>query len=92
MIGEVSARVGSPIALIGRAYDLGHVIQGVQFSLDEGHSWTTYPVRGANDYQPVDWSLSFTPPRRGLYRFWIRSVNDIGATSPEAAYVAVHAL
>lgn len=92
MIGEVSARVGSPIELTGRAYDLGHAIQGVQFSLDEGCSWTTYGVQGANDYQPVDWSFSFTPPRQGLYQFLIRSVNELGATSPEAAYVAVRAL
>lgn len=91
MIGEVAARAGRSVVITGRSYDLGHAVSGVQFSLNEGDSWTTYPIEDANDYQPVDWSFEFRPPRAGEYRLWVRSVNDAGATSPEAAFAVIRA-
>ena len=91
MIGEVAARVGAPVRLTGRSYDFDHAVRGVQFSLDEGATWTTHPTPGTNDYQPVDWTFSFEPQQAGTYRLLVRSVNDEGAVSPEAAYAVVRA-
>lgn len=91
MIGDVAARAGRPVVITGRSYDLGHAVSGVQFSLNEGASWTTYLFENTNDYQPVDWSFEFQPPRVGEYRLWVRSVNDAGATSPEAALAVIRA-
>lgn len=91
MIGEVAARAGRPVVITGRSYDLGHALSGVQFSLNEGESWSTYPFEGTNDYQPVDWSFEFLPLRAGEYRLWVRSVNDEGAASPEAAFAVIRA-
>lgn len=91
MIGEVAARVGVPVRLGGRSYDFGHAVRGVQFSLDEGETWTTHPTPDTNDYQPVDWTFSFEPQREGVYRLFARSINDEGLTSPEAALVVVRA-
>ena len=73
MIGDVAARAGRPVVITGRSYDLGHAVSGVQFSLNEGASWTTYPFENTNDYQPVDWSFEFQPPRVGEYRLWVRA-------------------
>lgn len=91
MIGEVEARVGVPVLLSGRSYDFGHAVCGVQFSLDEGATWTTHPTPGTNDFQPVDWTFSFKPQQEGTYRLLARSVNDVGRVSPEAAFAVVRA-
>ena len=55
MIGEVAARAGRAVVITGRSYDLGHAVSGVQFSLNEGASWTTYPFEDTNDY-PVSYT------------------------------------
>lgn len=89
MIGEVAARVGSPVVIKGRSYDFGRAVKGVQFSLNEGDSWTTYPLEGMNDYQLVDWSFEFLLPQPGEYRLLVRSVNAEGTVSPEPAYATV---
>lgn len=87
MIPRIYGFVGKPIKLEGTAYDFGHSISAIQFSLDEGENWTEYPTEKTNDYQNLTWSFHFTPQQEGFYRMKIRSVNDRGETSPEAAYV-----
>lgn len=87
MIPRVYGHVGKPIKLEGTAYDFGHPISAIQFSLDEGENWTEYPTEHTNDYQNLTWSFSFTPPKAGSYKMKIRAANERGETSPEAAYV-----
>ena len=87
MISHLFGVAGDPIELKGVAYDFGHAIVGVQFSLDGGEHWTTYPCEGMTDERTVSWSFRFIPERAGRYALSIRSVNDRGETSPESACV-----
>lgn len=87
MIPPVQGRAGEPLRLKGTAYDFGHRIAAIQFSLDEGENWTTQPTDGTNDYQTVTWTFDFTPPRAGMYRMQVRSVNERGEASPHPAFI-----
>ena len=87
MIPTVQGTAGQVLHLKGTAYDFGHRIAVIQFSLDEGEHWTTYAAEGTNDYQNLMWTFDFTPPRAGAYRMHVRSVNERGAVSPQPALV-----
>lgn len=89
MIGTIFAKVGIPIELKGNAYDFGHSVAAVQFSLDGGEHWTTYDCEDTNDYQNLSWTLVFTFDEPGSYRMDIRSVNERGDVSPECAHVHI---
>ena len=87
MIPRVYGSAGKPVRLEGTAYDFGHAISAIQFSLDEGAHWTEYATDNTTDYQNLTWAFDFTPPRPGFYKMHIRAVNDRGEASSEAAYV-----
>ena len=86
MIPRTYGRVGAPVRFKGGAYDFGHAVSAVQFSLDDGAHWATYETPGTNDYQNVTWTFDYTPERPGLYMLKIRAVSDDGRVSPEAAF------
>lgn len=87
MIPRVSGHVGQNVVIKGSAYDFGHAIAAIEFSLDEGAHWTRYETKGTNDYQNLTWTFSFVPEKPGMYAMRVRSVNDEGQVSPESAYV-----
>lgn len=90
MIPRMYGRVGESVRFKGNAYDFGHAISAIQFSLDDGAHWTTYETPGANDYQNLTWVFDYTPSMAGLYVLRIRSVNDAGEASPEAAFAELY--
>lgn len=90
MIHRIEGHVGIPIRLEGSAYDFGHVIRAIQFSLDGGEHWTTYETPNTNDYQNTSWSFEYTPQKAGNYVLYVRAVNDVGDASPESAFVELH--
>lgn len=83
--GPSAGRVDEPLVFAGWAYDFDLTIQGIQFSLDEGRSWTTFETPGANCRCWVSWSFNYTPRTVGLHRMKIRAVNKRGDVSPVAA-------
>lgn len=87
MIGRVYGRVGKPVQFKGNAYDFGHAIRAIEFSLDEGEHWTRYDTPDTNDYQNLTWTFEYTPEKAGFYVLRVRSVNDAGEHSPESAFV-----
>ena len=87
MIPRVYGHVGVPVRFQGTAYDFGHAISAVEFSLDEGRTWTTYETPDTNDYQNLTWTFDYVPEREGFYILCVRSVNDVGTASPESAFV-----
>ena len=87
MIPRVYGRTGECLTLKGSAYDFGHAIAAIEFSLDGGAHWTRYATEGTNDYQNLTWQLAFTPEEPGRYTMLVRSVNDEGQASPESAHV-----
>ncbi len=85
VIPTTYGHVGVPLEFTGNAYDFGHRIAAVEFSLDDGEHWTRYETAGTNDYQNVTWTFTWTPEQAGSYELRVRSVNDEGRHSPEAA-------
>ena len=89
MIAPIYTSVGKTVQLKGTAYDFGHAISAIEFSLDEGKNWTRYDTPDTNDYQNLTWRFDWTPETAGTYRLLVRSVNDRGDHSPESAYVQI---
>lgn len=87
MIAPVTGVVGEPLHLEGCAYDFGHSIAAIEFSLDGGATWTRYEMPCTNDYQNVTWQFDFIPPVAGHHVLHARSVNDDGRASPKTAFV-----
>lgn len=87
MIPRVYGTVGQTVRFKGTAYDFGHCIAAVEFSLDDGAHWTRYETPGTNDYQNVTWTFDYVPEQVGFYVLKVRSVNDEGTASPESAFV-----
>ena len=90
MIAPIYTSAGTTVHLKGTAYDFGHSIAAVEFSLDDGAHWTRYETPGTNDYQNLTWTFDWVPEQPGEYTLLVRSVNDRGDTSPESAYVHIH--
>ncbi|MCI8424891.1 MAG: molybdopterin-binding protein [Adlercreutzia sp.] len=90
MIPRTEGHVGKPVRFQGTAYDFGHSIAAIQFSLDDGEHWTTYETPGTNDYQNLTWIFDYTPEQPGDYVLRIRSMNDAGDVSPESAFAELH--
>lgn len=84
MLPRMHCKLGERVAFHGMAGDFGHAVRAIEFSLDEGRSWTRYETPGTNDYQNVSWEFTYEPKRHGLHVLRVRSVNDEGAASPEA--------
>lgn len=71
-------RVGEPISFEGYADDFEHAVAGVQFSLDDGVSWTTYPTEGVREDRGVRWTFAYTPQVPGRYLLKARAVDAAG--------------
>ena len=82
MIPRTYGHVGKTIRFKGNAYDFGHAVRAIQFSLDDGESWTSYDVSGSSPDLWVHWTFSYTPERAGAYRLLVRCVTDDGRVSP----------
>lgn len=82
MIPSMLVEVGKPVTFSGYAEDYGRQIIEVQFSLDEGRSWTSFDVSRSDPDLWVYWTFTYTPMEPGSYRLIVRSVNIDGETSP----------
>ncbi len=90
MIPRTYGHVGKTVRFQGNAYDFGHCITAIEFSLDDGAHWTTYETPDTNDYQNLTWTFDYIPPKPGLYVLRVRSVNDAGEASPESAFAELY--
>lgn len=86
MIARTHGKAGDLLEFSGSAYDFGHSITAIQFSLNNGETWTTYETPGTNDYQNLNWKFQFSIEDPGFYVLRVRSVNDAGRVSPESAF------
>ncbi len=87
MIGTVQGFVGTPLAFEGYANDFDKAIRAVEFSLDDGETWTTCETRGTTAERNLYWRFECVPERAGVYELLVRSVNEDGAASPQPARV-----
>lgn len=91
MIGTLVATAGRALVVEGYAQDFGKAIEAMQFSCDEGSTWTSYPTSNADPGRNVNWSFSFTPPHAGHYHLLVRAVSERGGVTPEPARIAIEA-
>lgn len=89
MIGAIHGTAGKPVTASGYAQDFGEPISAVQFSCDDGKTWTTYPLSNMDPDRNVNWSFSFTPEHAGTYELLVRAVRGDGSTSPEPARTTI---
>lgn len=77
MIGSVGGNVGKPMVFTGYANDdQSERIKAVQFSMDDGETWTTYSTPNAVPDKDLYWRFEYTPEVPGIYQLLIRSVNE----------------
>ena len=79
---EFTYPFGQPVTFRGWAHDYDKAITAVEFSLDEGRSWTSCPTEGATAERWVRWEFVWDPPEPGAYVMRVRSVNEDGKKSP----------
>lgn len=91
MIGSLETEASRPVRVSGYGQDFDQAIIAVEFSADEGCTWTRYAVDDAEPERNVNWSFEFTPPLPGLYRLLVRAVRADGSASPEPASVNITA-
>lgn len=85
MIAPQELLLGQTVTLEGYADDFGTDIIAVEFSFDDGNTWTRHETPDAAAERSVHWTYSFTPNQRGEHRLKIRSINSRGEHSPQAA-------
>lgn len=81
-VANTPHHLGQPIEFSGYVDDFENNIAAIQFSLDDGVTWTTYEVVNATAERGVNWQFSYTPERAGCYLLKARAVDGTGATSP----------
>ncbi len=79
--------VGETITFEGYADDYDKAIRAIQFSLDNGKTWTEYATTGAHAGCWVYWHFAYEAERPGRYLLRVRSVNEDGKVSPTDASI-----
>lgn len=73
--------VGDAIVFQGYVDDFELGVSAVQFSLDNGLTWTSYKTAGAVAEKGVNWRFVYTPERPGRYLLKARAVDEEGCAS-----------
>ncbi|MEG1098135.1 MAG: molybdopterin-binding protein, partial [Raoultibacter sp.] len=75
-------KAGDEITFEGAADDLGSPIAAVEFSFDNGATWTTCETAGATADKWVNWQFTTTFEEKGEYRMTTRAKTADGIVSP----------
>ena len=75
-------KLGNPIEFEGYADDFDRAIVAVEFSLDDGTTWSRCETPHTNAERWVYWHFTYLPEKAGCYVLKARAVNDCGETSP----------
>jgi hypothetical protein len=89
MIGLHYGHAGEPITIEGYAQDFKAAVAAMQFSCDQGRTWTTYLMKDMAPDCNVNWSFTFTPDQPGLHELLARARNTFGETTPEPASIRI---
>lgn len=73
---------GDEITFEGVADDLGSPIEAVEFSFDNGRTWTTCETTGATADKWVNWQFTTSFDEVGDYRMTVRAKTADGMVSP----------
>ena len=80
--GAMTHKLGTPITFEGYADDFDRTIVAIEFSLDEGETWSRCETPHTDAERWVYWHFSYLPERPGHYVLRVRAVNDLGEKSP----------
>ena len=83
---------GQPIEFAGYVDDFDRTICAMEFSLDDGASWTAYPTAAVDKSRGVNWRFVYTPETPGRYLLKVRPVTEDGEPSALVAGFAFEAL
>ena len=72
----------------GYVDDFVHNVAAMQFSLDDGATWTTYETRVVMADKGVNWHFTYTPPHPGRYLLKARAIDGEGNASALVASYA----
>lgn len=73
--------IGEPIEFKGYVETHACDISGMEFSLDNGVHWTSYPSKPNGDSQGFSWRFVYTPLQQGLYCLRARAILQGGQPS-----------
>ena len=73
---------GAPIEFAGYVDDFDRTICAMEFSLDDGASWTAYPTAAVDKSRGVNWRFVYTPEASGRYLLKVRAKSRSGEVSP----------
>lgn len=79
--------VGDQITFEGYADDFDQPITAVEFSMDNGTTWTTCSTEGATADKWVYWYFGYVTEAPGTYKLDVRAVAADGTVSPLASSV-----
>ena len=82
---------GKPFTFEGYADAYELKVETVEFSMDKGETWTTFPVPEVDNECWVYWHFTFTPEQPGSYLLQVRATAEGGLVSDEPTMVMVTA-
>ncbi|WP_270295217.1 hypothetical protein [Eggerthella sinensis] len=82
---------GKPYTFHGYADAYNEEIDYLEFSFDNGETWTKYEVDGSDVNKVVWWNLTWTPPEHGAYTITVRAATVEGSVSYQTHTVMVNA-
>ncbi len=88
--GEV-VPVGESYTFHGYADCFEQPVTAVEFSMDNGMTWTHYDTPGTTSNNWVTWTFDFTPEARGAYVFAVRAIGENGITTADPVKVMINA-
>lgn len=80
-----------PFTFEGWADDFHRDIKAIEFSFDQGATWTSFDTSDTKAGRWVHWTFTWTPPKEGAYTIMVRSVNENGEATPEPVKTMVNA-
>jgi hypothetical protein len=82
-----SCLVERPLKIAGWADDYDRSIVAVEFSMDNGATWTRFETPEATSGRVTYWEIDITPHETGAHVVLVRSINEDGKASPVPARV-----
>ena len=87
MLGRIAGTVGKPMNFEGYADDFDKAIVAVEFSLDNGETWTSFDTTSSDTDSWVYWSFDYVAEQPGIFKLDVRAVTEDGTVSPLASSV-----
>lgn len=75
----------------GYADGFEQTIAAIEFSMDNGVTWTRYETPGTTSNNWVTWQFEYAPEQRGAYVMAVRAVTENGMTAADPVKIMINA-